>query len=86
MARNWYTYVGGALGDPRLSSGYSLLTTKPACMSGNIICAIYTGNGDISPTTPLSLNLLNYISNANASGVPEPQRPLGAKKFVYLRR
>ena len=85
MARSWYNFVGGPTGDPRLSSDYSIITIKPSCLSGANLCVIYAPSGDISPITPLSINLLNYISNARVSGVPEPQFPTGAKKFVYSR-
>jgi len=84
MPRTWYAYLGGPLGDARLPANYGLTDRKPACNGGRTICAIYAFNGDISPTTPLSVNLLLYIANSRVSGVAEPQFPPGAKKYVYL--
>lgn len=83
MARYWYAYVGGLIGDPRLSANYSITTVKPSCLAGKNVCAIYAPSGDISPSTPLSINLLIYLSNSKVSGVAEPQQP-GSKKYVYL--
>ena len=83
MSKHWYAYVGGLSGDPRLPANYTLTNVKPACNGGKNICAIYSEGGDISPATPLSLNLLLYLGNSIISGVPEPQSP-NEKKFVYL--
>lgn len=85
MARSWYGYIGGPTGDPRLASDYTIITGKPACITGPNVCAIYAPGLDLSPNAPLSTNMLLYISNARVSGVPEPQSPTGTKRYVYLR-
>jgi len=83
MPRSWYAFVTGPLTDPRLPANYSLSNSEITCRSGRNICAIYANDGDISPSTPLSLNLLLYISNARVTGIPQPSTP-GTKPYVYV--
>ncbi|MCC8423674.1 hypothetical protein [Mucilaginibacter sp. UR6-11] len=81
MARSWYTYGGGDYDQP---SSYLYATTKPACRTGYNLCSIYAAYGGVFPAV-ISDNLLTYISNGLANGVPEPQIPAGAKKYIYMK-
>lgn len=93
MSRYWYSYDPG-MGASDVASSYSKILIgnfqpgKPTCLTGAQICAIYS-SGDVFsplPNDPLSINLLNYINAALASGGQVPQPSLaGYKKYVYLR-
>lgn len=83
MARYWYSYIG--TGDPTVGFNYRLITVKPGCLNGNVICAIYALAGDGFPKTPLSINIQQYISNALGTLVAQPQDSGRAKKYVYLK-
>jgi len=87
MARFWYAYVLPS-GDPRLSSSYQLIRQNsgtPRCTLGTALCAIYSPAGGPFPLSPLSANLQEYIAAALVNGIPQPETPLGAKYFVYLK-
>ena len=87
MARFWYAYIIPDA-DPRLASSYQLLKINngtPRCSTGTVLCAINAPEGGPFPFSPLSQNLQDYIAAALANGVPQPERPLGAKLFVYLK-
>lgn len=81
MAKNWFSYDG--VGDPTSPGSYYLMTVKPNCNSGgSIICAIYVD--DDGPGTPGTLNdVLDYIANAQATLVSQPNG--GSKRFVYVK-
>jgi hypothetical protein len=83
MARAWYSFNGGT--NTTLVSNYSLMTVIPTCINGAVICAIYAPEGGANPTGPLSANLQRYISNAVGTGLAQPQAPVNAKKYVYLK-
>ena len=80
MPRCWYTYTGGNALEP---SSHFRSSTKPSCLTGPSICAIYAPSCDISPS-PFSQNMQNYISNALTTQVPQPSG-VGNKKYVYLK-
>jgi hypothetical protein len=82
MARAWYTYDGS--GDVNQPSNYNLTTVKPACRTGAQMCAIYAVYGGLNPFE-ITEALQVYIANGLATGLPQPQTPAGAKKFVYLK-
>jgi len=81
MARTWYSYVSGNALEP---SSYFRSVTKPGCITGCSICAIYQYNGDINPS-PFSSNMQNYITNALITCISQPSSPPGAKKYVYAK-
>lgn len=81
MARCWYAYNG--FGDPFLASSYFLMSTKPGCINGCTVCAIYTPACDINPSSPLSQNMLTYIANLLATCIAQPQDSNRFKKYVY---
>ena len=81
MARTWYSYVGG---NPLEPSSYFRSTTKPGCLTGPSICAVYAYNGDVNPSF-FSTNLQNYITNGLSTQQPQPQGGAGVKKYVYLK-
>lgn len=83
MSRAWYLYVGA--GNPLLPSSYVLSPGVPSCMTGSTICGINSPAGGFFPFGPFSPNLINYILSAMATGVPQPQTPPNAKRYVYLR-
>lgn len=84
MAKSWYAYMG--IGDPTLFSNYSRITVQHTCLCGNQICAIYSEEGDNNyPQAPLSPQLLEYIKKAMVTGQLQPEYPIDAKKYVYLR-
>ena len=82
MPNTWYAYVSG---DPTLPASYRRITGKPGCTTGSTICAIYTPNGGLTPQSPFSSRIQDYIADALANLVPEPQFPANAKKYVYLK-
>ncbi|MBB5646282.1 hypothetical protein HDE70_002570 [Pedobacter cryoconitis] len=82
MARTWYSYNG--VGDPLLISSYNLIATKPACINGSKICAIYAYNGGSSPTV-FSTRLRAYIANLQVTIVAQPDSSISNKKYVYGR-
>lgn len=84
MARFWYSYVLPSA-DPRLSSSYQRINDTPRCTIGTRLCAIYSPSGGLAPFSPISLNLQTYIAAALVNGVPQPENPLGAKYYVYLK-
>jgi hypothetical protein len=87
MARYWYSYVIPTA-DPRLASSYQRIKANngsPRCANGTLLCAINAPEGGPFPLGPLSTNLLDYIAAALANGAPQPERPFGAKLFVYLK-
>lgn len=83
MAKSWYAFMGS--GDPTLFSNYMKITVKHSCLCGNHICAIYSEGDDKQPENPLSPQLKEYIKKAMITGQLQPDYPLGAKKYVYLR-
>ena len=87
MERFWYSYVIPD-GDPRLSSSYHLLKINNGtlrCSTGTRLCAINAPEGGLAPFSPLSQNLQDYVAAALANGVPQPELPIGARLFVYLK-
>jgi len=86
MANSWYSYLGAGK-DPLVPASYRRITTRPQCVCGPHLCAIYLqGETGVTPSTALSTNMLNYISNALTIGGPAPTLPGGALKiFVYMK-
>jgi hypothetical protein len=83
MSRYWYSFVVNN-SDPRLAQGYQLIDKgKPECFNGTRICAIYSTAGGPFPFSPLSANLISYISTALATSRPQP---LQGKYHVYLKQ
>jgi hypothetical protein len=83
MNRSWYAYMG--FGDPAACSSYVKATIKHNCLCGDKICVIYAYGEELRPEGPLSLNMQQYIKKALATGRIQPDRPLGGKKYVYLK-
>lgn len=83
MAKSWYVFMG--TGDPTLFSNYRKLTIKHSCLCGNQICAIYAEGENPNPEAPLSVNIQQYINKAMVTGQLQPEFPIGAKKYVYLK-
>lgn len=81
MARAWYTY--DTVGNPLSPTSYRLITSKPGCVNGPIICSIYATKGNAFPI--LSANILQYIANGLANNIAEPAIPVGSKFYVYLK-
>jgi len=83
MPRSWYAYDG--TGDGTLTQNWILMTVKPGCENGTAFCAIYALNGNLNPAAPFSANLRRYLANAAATNLSQPQFPVNAKKYVYLK-
>lgn len=83
MAKSWYVYMGS--GDPYLSSSYLGITVQHSCLCGNQICAIYSEGDEDHPEDPISPELQEHIKKALATGQLQPEYPIDAKKYVYLR-
>jgi len=66
------------------------MTVKPTCTTGSNICAIYlyhpSAVGPVIAPSPLSANVQQYITDGLGSGVPQPEDPLLAKRYVYLKQ
>ncbi|WP_367868001.1 hypothetical protein [Pedobacter sp. WC2423] len=82
MARFWYSYNG--IGDPILPTSYNQALVKPTCITGPVVCAIYSP-GAFNPTSPLSSRLRTYIANIQLALIPQPDSNLASKKYVYGR-
>ena len=82
MPNSWYSYNG--TGDIFLANNYRLMTDKPGCAVGTVICAIFAPEGGRTPISPLPESIQTYLSNARATLVPQPQG-IGSRKYVYLR-
>jgi len=87
MAKCWYAYntANKCTNDPFLASSYRRLSVKPTCLDGWSICAILANGCGTLPTSPLSNNIQLYIANGLATGLAQPQLPIFAKLYVYLR-
>ena len=83
MARCWYAF--GGTGDPTLASNYRLTHGTPSCLDGTEICVIYAPGCGTVPTSPLSNNIIQYISDGLCEQLAEPQLPVFSKLFVYLK-
>jgi len=81
MARTWYSYVSG---NPLEISSYFRSTTKPTCLVGPQVCAVYAYNGDLNPSA-FSSNLQDYIQNGLSTQVPQPSVGPGTKKYLYMK-
>lgn len=82
MERIWYAYISG---DPYQVSSYFRVTIKPTFLCGDRICAINAPDNGQSPADPLSNNLQRYIHDGLETGMYQPEKPLNAKAYVYLR-
>ncbi|KIO76834.1 hypothetical protein TH53_12565 [Pedobacter lusitanus] len=82
MARAWYAYDG--VSSVILPSSYLYTPIKPACRNGSELCAIYAVYGGAFPVN-ISANIRKYIAAGITNGVPQPQIPVGAVTYVYLR-
>lgn len=84
MANSWYAYDG--LGDPYNVSSYRRVTVKPTCTSGVDICSVYLlGETSTTPLSPFTTAILNYITAALATQVPQPHDGPTLKPYVYSR-
>jgi hypothetical protein len=84
MNKSWYFFIGGD--DPLDSSKYIRVPVgKHMCLCGDKICAIYATGEEREPLSPLSNNMKAYILSALSTGQLQPEAPVGAKKFVYLK-
>lgn len=82
MARAWYSYTGtGAVDQP---VNYIFSSTDPLCRNGIDLCSVYALYGGPNPSI-ISDNLQTYIANGLATQLPQPQTPIGAKKYVYMK-
>ncbi|PWG80221.1 hypothetical protein DDR33_13590 [Pararcticibacter amylolyticus] len=80
MSRAWYYYIEG---DPFEASSYVYSPCRPGCREGYNICSIYADYHSGLPS--LSDNLIFYIADGLETGLPQPQVPAGAKKYVYMK-
>ena len=91
MARAWYIFNSNLNDNGQYAiSNYRIIGhgTKPACVNGLQICAIYVSfPGTEKPSYPLALsnNITQYITDAIATQVAQPQIPTDAKRYVYLK-
>jgi len=83
MARAWYSYNG--TGNVLVSASYNRISGDPGCSGSKTICAIYSLNGGLKPVSPLSGNIQQYINDALAFGLPQPQMPIDTPLFVDLK-
>ncbi|WP_316747214.1 hypothetical protein [Pedobacter gandavensis] len=81
MAKNWFAYDG--VGNPNLPASYTRMTLAPNCTSGVNICAIYLNDESLGNPGSLA-DVQDYISNALATLIPQPQDG-ATKRFVYLK-
>lgn len=72
-------------GDPTLFSNYNRITIKHSCLCGNQICTIYADGEGPHPEAPLSPRIQNYIKKAMVTGQLQPDYPIDARKYVYLK-
>jgi hypothetical protein len=80
----WYVYDGS--GDIYHAASYRRITNKPNSVTGKYINVIYASSGNISPTSPLSVNIQQYIADALSSGLAQPPKfKKHVKYFVYLK-
>ena len=89
MARYWYAFIPpGAGAQPQLNPvNYRLAnpsdSVPPGCnLVGGQICSIYAPAGDITPDSPFSTNLTNYITQALSSSAAKPST---GQVFVYVK-
>lgn len=83
MNKSWYFFIGG---DPLDTTKYIKVPGgKHVCLCGDKICAIYSTGTDREPKAPLSKNITEYILAALSTGQLQPEHPVGAKKYVYLK-
>jgi len=79
----WFCYNG--VGDPYQAASYRQINFKPSGAFGGRISAIYA-DGWFTPISPLSTNVMCYISTAQITGLSQP--PVFRKRdkcFVYLK-
>ena len=81
MAKAWYFLI---YGDPLDTSSYVKIQVKHDCLCGDQICAVYAEDHGENPA-PFSRNVQQYIRKALASGQLQPEFPVMAKKYVYLK-
>lgn len=85
MARRyWYYYTGIEGDETNLSQYYRVDQNPQICLNGSKLCAIYAPAGADFPSV-ISDNIRMYIILAKIAWIPEPQRPVGTKWFVYMR-
>ena len=81
--KGWFSYNG--VGDPYHAASYRRINDKPSGERGARLNAIYA-LGHLTPISPLSPNIHEYIANALVSSLAQP--PLIGKKakyFVYMK-
>lgn len=81
MANHWFAYDG--VGNPNSPNSYTRMTVAPTCTSGVDICAVYLDDNSLGNPSTLG-PVLNYISNAQATLIPQPQDGV-IKRYVYLK-
>lgn len=83
MANSWYLYLGQGK-DPLVPASYRRITVKPPCLDGIDVCAVYLlGQTATTPSTPFTINILQYISNGLNTLSAQPNGG-AVKHFVYL--
>ncbi|KIO76837.1 hypothetical protein TH53_12580 [Pedobacter lusitanus] len=82
MARAWYAYDG--FGSLVLPSSYIYTPDRPVCRNGFSLCAVYAIYGGQFPTV-ISANLRKYIAAGLTIGTPQPQIPVNALAYIYLK-
>jgi len=66
------------------SASYRRITIKPPCLDGIDVCAVYLlGQTATTPSTPFTINILQYISNGLNTLSAQPNGG-AVKHFVYL--
>lgn len=80
MSRAWYCYTRN--GSPTLPETWIYSAAKPTCVAGRIPCCIYALYCGQNPCT-ISTNLQTYLAACQATGLAQPQVPIGTKKYVY---
>lgn len=83
MERVWYVFLGG---DPFDVNRYYRIPRGPDFLCGDKVCAINApDSGQDQPLGPLSKNLQKYIRDGMIRGMYQPESPVDAKPYVYLR-
>jgi len=89
MARCWYVYIPPASGSQpqfnpanyRLANPSNRVPNGCGCIGGQI-CSIFAPNCGLTPTSPLSANLNDYITAALVNGTCQPSTGFA---FVYVK-
>ena len=85
MTRVWYGFIGNKADPYDTENYYKLSRDIEHCLCGENICAVYLGDNGTHPHGPFSKNIQQYIDRALSTGKLQPEMPLTAKKYVYLK-